>query len=317
MKPITRRTLFAATAGTAACSNPPSTAEKPQVQILKAPSYGQELFETVRRIFSHAKLDLRGKRVILKPNLVEFDPRTAINTHPMVVHAVLEAARASGATDIRIAEAPGHRRISWDVAEAAGYFSEIPGFTKLFTDLNTADFREVNIPSPHSGLKSLHLPTSVLGADLLISIPKLKTHHWVGATLSLKNMFGIVPGAIYGWPKNVLHWAGIDESIADIHKLLPPHFCIVDGVTGMEGNGPIQGTPKQAGVLIAGHDMPAVDATCARIMHLNPAMIRYLQLAATNGQLEEGAIIQTGETIASVATPFALLPRFEPFRLRP
>ena len=48
-------------------------------------------------------------------------------------------------------------------------------------------------------------------------MPKMKTHHWVGATLSMKNLFGVVPGGIYGWPKNVLHWSGLEESIADLH----------------------------------------------------------------------------------------------------
>ena len=73
---------------------------------------------------------------------------------------------------------------------------------------------------------------------------KMKTHHWVGATLSMKNLFGVVPSGIYGWPKNVLHWAGIDESIADLHAAFPRHFAIVDGIVGMEGNGPIQGSAQ-------------------------------------------------------------------------
>jgi uncharacterized protein (DUF362 family) len=151
---------------------------------------------------------------------------------------------------------------------------------------------------------------------LLISVPKLKTHHWVGATLSMKNLFGIVPGGVYGWPKNVLHWAGIPECIADLHKLIPPHFCIVDGIVGMEGNGPIQGVSKAAGVLVAGSDMPAVDSTCCRLMCIDPAQIRYLQLAAFNGQTGQDNVIQTGESIASVAQKFALIPMWAPLRLR-
>ena len=71
-------------------------------------------------------LDVRGKRVVLKPNLVEFDEHTVINTHPMLVHAALEGFRAAGAADVRIAEGPGHRRVTLDLADAAGYFSTIP-----------------------------------------------------------------------------------------------------------------------------------------------------------------------------------------------
>ena len=120
-----------------------------------------------------------------------------------------------------------------------------------------------------SRLKELYLPKTVRGVDFLVSMPKLKTHHWAGVTLSLKNMFGTVPGACYGWPKNVLHWAGIDRAILDINAAVRPDFAIVDGIVGMEGNGPIQGTRKPAEVLILGDDPVAVDSTCARVMGLS------------------------------------------------
>ena len=169
-----------------------------------------------------------------------------------------------------------------------------------------------------SRIKKLYLPNSALGADLLVSMAKMKTHHWVGATLSMKNLFGVVPGGIYGWPKNVLHWAGIDESIADLHDGFPRQFAIVDGIVGMEGNGPIQGTPKYAGVLVAGRDPAAVDATCCRIMRIDPMKIRYLQLVSRRGteaQITEGDIQQIGESIQSVSTPFELIPLFQKMRL--
>ena len=79
-------------------------------------------------------------------------------------------------------------------------------------------------------------------SDFIVSMPKVKTHHWTGVTLSMKNMFGIVPGSRYGWPKNVLHWAGIHESILDICATVRPHFVIADGIVAMEGDGPLNGT---------------------------------------------------------------------------
>lgn len=260
-------------------------------------------------------MNVQGKRVVLKPNLVEFDPGTTINTHPMLVNAALEAFRAMGAADVRIAEGPGHRRVTLDLAEAAGYFSNIPKFEEHFIDLNVDDVKLVTWPKPFSRLESVYLPNTALGCDLLVSIPKMKTHHWVGATLSMKNFFGVVPGAVYGWPKNVLHWAGISECIADLHASFPHHFAIVDGIIGMDGNGPIQGNPKLAGVLVAGSDLVAVDATCCRIMGIDPAQIHYLRLAQTSNQTLEQNVRQIGESIASVQTPFDLIPEFQSMRL--
>jgi uncharacterized protein (DUF362 family) len=147
----------------------------------------------------------------------------------------------------------------------------------------------------------------VLGSDLLVSMPKMKTHHWAGATLSMKNLFGIVPGGVYGWPKNVLHWAGIHQSIADLHSLFPKHFAIVDGIVGMDGNGPIQGRPKAAGVIVSGHNPVAVDATCCRIMQIDPSRIGYLTLAGGLEGIAEENIQQIGEKPDSVATAFELI----------
>jgi len=285
------------------------------VSIHRAAGYSEDLYSLVRNILAEHRLDVTGKRVVLKPNLVEFDEHTVINTSPKLVHAALEAFRAAGAADVRIAEGPGHRRVTLDLADAGGYFDTIPKFESIFTDLNLDEVTRTPLREPTSKLSSLYLPNTVLGCDLLVSMPKLKAHHWAGATLSMKNLFGLVPGAVYGWPKNVLHWAGIHECIADLHALFPHTFSIVDGIVGMEGNGPIQGTPHATGVVVAGASPVAVDATCCRIMGLDPGKIGYLQLAAGEGGLEERLMPQTGESIASVAARYKLLPELE--RLRP
>lgn len=111
---------------------------------------------------------------------------------------------------------------------------------------------------------------------------------WAGVTLSLKNFFGVMPGTIYGWPKNVLHYAGIGPSIFDIAAAVRPHLAIVDGIIGTEGEGPIMGTPRHAGVLVMGTNLPAVDATCGRPTDINPWRIGYLAAAA--GRLGAGAV---------------------------
>ena len=309
-----RRALIASGfAGLAGCGR--NAGPKPRVSVHKVASYSVELTELLRGVIRTHGLNVKGKRVVLKPNLVEFDPLIPINTNPILVMAALEAFQAEGAANVQIAEGPGHRRPTLDMSEAAGYFQTVRGFEKLFTDLNWSDVEKVVIPSPFSGLKELYLPKMILGCDLLVSMPKMKTHHWVGATLSMKNFFGLVPGAVYGWPKNPLHWAGINEVIADLQKLVPPTFAIVDGIVGMEGNGPIQGQAKNAGVVVAGRDLAAVDATSCRIMGIDPEMVGYLGLVRKPWQLAENAIEQVGEVPAAVRTDFALIPEFSSLRL--
>ena len=298
--------LGAAALGLAACSRTAALRPPAPVHIARAGAYSEDLYDTMRRVLAQHKLNVRGRRVLLKPNLVEFEPESAINTHPKLVHATLEAFRELGAS-VAIAEGPGHRRGTLDLADAAGYFETIPSFEDIFTDLNLDEVSRVRLPRPVSHLRSLYLPHTVLGSDLLVSMPKMKTHHWAGATLAMKNLFGIVPGGIYGWPKNVLHWAGIHESIADLHALFPRHFAIVDGIVGMEGNGPIQGRPKPVGVIVSGHDPVAVDATCCRIMQIEPSRIGYLTLAGGLEGISEENIRQIGEKPDSVATPFELI----------
>jgi uncharacterized protein (DUF362 family) len=317
---MTRREWVAATTGAAvlglASCNTERVVAPALVSVVKAPVYDQTVYETMRHMLESHPLDVAGRHVVLKPNLVEFEPGSCINTNPLVVHAALEAFYAMGAASVRIAEGPGHRRNTLDLAEAAGYFKIVPKFEELFTDLNLDDVTRVHPDRQFSRLAKLYLPNTVLGADLLVSMAKMKTHHWVGATLSMKNLFGVVPGGIYGWPKNVLHWAGIEESIADLHASFPRQFAIVDGIVGMQGNGPIQGVAKTAGVLVAGKDPVAVDATCCRIMRIDPMQIEYLRLAAhSESHLTEERIQQIGEGIADVATPFALIPEFLKLRL--
>jgi uncharacterized protein (DUF362 family) len=162
----------------------------------------------------------------------------------------------------------------------------------------------------------MYFPNTALGADLIVSLAKMKTHHWAGATLSMKNFFGLVPGSIYGWPKNELHQVGIPQSIVALNRIFSRSFAIVDGIIGMEGNGPIQGTPKAAGVLVMGSDLPAVDSTCCRIMGIDPSKIEYLAIASDDlGITEESRIEQRGERVRDVRTDFQLIKEFQNRRL--
>jgi uncharacterized protein (DUF362 family) len=283
-----------------------------RVVIRSVASYEQDLLALIYETLCEFDLPLRGKKVLLKPNLVGPDPLGVTNTHPAVIAASRESLLRLGAAQVLIGEGPALDRDTEAILESIGLRHYAGPLAGVFVDLNVDDVEKVLLKTTASRLKELYLPKTVLGADFVISMPKLKTHHWAGVTLSLKNMFGIVPGSCYGWPKNVLHWAGIDSAILDINAAVRPDFAIVDGIVGMEGNGPIQGEPKNSGVLILGDDPVAVDATCCRVMGLLPEKVRYLtQAGILLGHIQPDKIQQLGESIASVRTPFSVLDNFK------
>jgi uncharacterized protein (DUF362 family) len=283
-----------------------------RVVIRSVASYEQDLLALIYETLCEFDLPLRGKKVLLKPNLVGPDPLGVTNTHPAVIAASRESLLRLGAAQVLIGEGPALDRDTEAILESIGLRHYAGPLAGVFVDLNVDDVERVLLKTTASRLKELYLPKTVLGADFVISMPKLKTHHWAGVTLSLKNMFGIVPGSCYGWPKNVLHWAGIDSAILDINAAVRPDFAIVDGIVGMEGNGPIQGEPKNSGVLILGDDPVAVDATCCRVMGLLPEKVRYLtQAGILLGHIQPDKIQQLGESIASVRTPFSVLDNFK------
>lgn len=287
-------------------SRPPS-----RVMIRRAADYQQDLLAIVYESLREFHLPVRDKTVLLKPNLVGLDPQGVMNTHPAVIGAAREAFLKLGAARVLIGDGPAMDRDTRAIVESVRLLEFTGKLNSDFCDLNLDDVERVQLETRATRLKELYLPKTVLGVDFLVSMPKLKTHHWAGVTLSMKNLFGIVPGSCYGWPKNVLHWAGIDGSILDINAAARPDFAIVDGILGMEGNGPIQGNPKHAGVLLFGDDPVAVDATSCRVMSLLPEKVAYLRRAGTMlGQLEVAKIQQLGEAVKSVRTPFAVLPEF-------
>jgi uncharacterized protein (DUF362 family) len=284
------------------------------VTIVKAKSYTDDLVSRILQGVKECGLDVKGQRVLLKPNLVEFDANTCINTDVAVVAAALEAFRSLGAAEVKIGEGPGHRRDTYAIAEMTRYRKEIPGFDAVFTDLNRDDVSPVR---KFLERDEFFFPNTVLRADLIVSLAKMKTHHWAGATLSMKNFFGLVPGSVYGWPKNELHQLGIPESIVELNRVFRNTFAIVDGIVGMEGNGPIQGVPKSVGALVMGSDLAAVDATCCRIMRIDPQQVEYLTGAFEQGlgAIEEAHIEQRGEAIRSVASQFELIKEKQYLRL--
>lgn len=283
-----------------------------EVFIARASAYDQSLVAAIESGLDTLRITrglLKGKRVLLKPNLVETAlGHLHINTHPTVVAAAAEVFRRRDAASVVVAEGQGHRRDSVLVLEESGTERMLREARLEFFDLNHDDVARRGNSGGWTTLPELFLPRTLLAADFIVSLPKLKTHHWAGVTCSMKNFFGVMPGIIYGWPKNVLHWHGIPRSILDINATVRPDLAIVDGVVGMEGDGPIMGTPKPVGCLIVGRNLPAVDATATRVMGLNPFGVEYLtQASGRLGPIYEHNIAQRGERIATLRTRFAVI----------
>ncbi|MFC1610188.1 DUF362 domain-containing protein, partial [Myxococcota bacterium] len=241
-----------------------------------------------------------------------------VNTHPMLVQSAAEAFRRLDAREVLVAEGPGHCRDTHLVLEQSGFESMLTESRLPFVDTNYDEVFSTPNLGGRTTLGRLFLPRSLKRADLVVSLPKMKTHHWTGVTLSMKNLFGLIPGSVYGWPKNVLHWAGIHRSIVDITATVQPHLAIVDGIVGMEGDGPIMGRPKPAQVMVIGTNLPAVDATAARLMGFSPKRIPYLMAASGwLGPIRAGNIEQRGEEITGLVQRFDLVSHPATARFRP
>ena len=277
-----------------------------RVSILSIDAYRDELAAPIRQAMVECGFDqsvLKGKRVLLKPNLVE-TVRDAlhINTHPAVVAGAAAALRQLGVREVLIGEGSGHSRDTHQVVENSVLREVLISEKLRFVDLNYDVPVRVPKQTNYSKLPYLLLPQTLFDVDLVVSMPKLKTHHWAGVTLGMKNLFGVMPGGCYGWPKNVLHWAGLEQSIVDIYQVVRPQLTIVDGVVGMEGDGPLMGPPREAGVVVVGRSLPAVDATCCELMAIPPERVRHLR--TFRGQFSRRTMV--GERLADHRQVFEL-----------
>jgi uncharacterized protein (DUF362 family) len=236
------------------------------VAVLESDAYSEKLEALLLDGLRLFHLNVSKKSVLLKPNLVE-DLPGPVNTNSVLIGAAARCFLRLGASNVVIAEGPGHQRDTELVVLASGLKPHLGERQIDFVDLNRDELRKVYLKATYSGLSALWLPRTVLSSDFVVSMPKVKTHHWAGVTLSLKNMFGVVPGMKYGWPKNILHWHGIHESILDICATAPIHFVIADGIQAMEGNGPLQGTERWMNKIVLSDD-PAASKNWERLRSL-------------------------------------------------
>lgn len=280
----------------------PEHESRSAVTLRKVSSYSYDLAGALLEGLRSSGVEVSGKRILLKPNLAGFTTDEFTNTHVSVVAAAFAAFQELGAAEVRIGDAPEFHRDTYALAEAAGYRDRIPNFDDVFVDLNGDDVSPVE---GLSGTSEFYLPVTALRADLVVSIAKMKTDSNFGAALSMTNLFGLIPGAVYGWPQERARGLGTTKAATELVRIFSRSYAIVDGIWGMEGDGPLDGTAKAAGVIAMGTDLTAVDATCCRVMGLDPTGIQYLKLAADRrGVIEEARIDQLGASIHDVQTKF-------------
>jgi uncharacterized protein (DUF362 family)/ferredoxin len=221
-----------------------------------------------------------GQRVLLKPNLLgAFSPDEAVTTHPSVVRAAIILVQEAGGT-VFLGDSPGTGELTAALRRTRiGAVAEELGAA-------IADFREsAEIERPENVIgRRLALARAVSEADVLITLPKLKTHAQMGFTCALKNQFGLIVGT----EKSLWHYRLQDRDwlaalMIDINQLARPALAIVDAVVGMEGAGPSGGSPRAIGALVAGADLTAVDAVCCDLVGIDPGGLPLMRAARRVG----------------------------------
>lgn len=284
-----------------------------QVALAACPSYDVELVSILRDTWQKANAPaLNGARVLLKPNLVDYAGDLPCFTDPRIVQAMIRLAREMGARQVIVGEGTTFRRDPQAILDATGYTEMLAREQVEFIDLNYDDLAPIPLKGGFTQLKTIFIAKTILASDVLISLPKMKTHHWTNISASIKNLFGIVPGIKYGWPKNTLHMQGIPAFLMELADSLPIRgAAVVDGIVGLQGDGPLFGSAIQSGVIVVGTDLVAVDATCARLMGFDPHQIDYLDFAAWAGvgSIDENKIKVVGESLAKLQRQFERPPR--------
>jgi len=250
-------------------------------KVMIHPASYETARQAVDRAFDLFPIAVRGKSVLIKPNVLRASAATeGIVTIPAVLRAVVEAVEAMGPSSLVVGDNPGlvsyganeESFVTTSLMEASkGYYQNI-GNDSAKVDFNP-DFMATVSVSRH-----------VLDADVVISLPKFKTHGLTVITGAIKNSYGILPGA----QKAKLHKAAgsplrFHEMIVDVFRLRVPDLFIVDAVIGMEGNGPASPDLRDIGLLLASDNAVALDAVIATMMGCDPGLLRFLQKAKEVG----------------------------------
>jgi len=246
-------------------------------KVMIQPATYKNVRQAVGRAFELFPLELRGKKVLLKPNVLRAsEAEEGIVIHPSVLRAVVETVEMMGPASIVVGDNPGISgyganeeafRKTGLMEAAKGYYLNI-GNDSQKVDFN-ADF-----------MPTVSLSRAVVEADIIVSLPKFKTHGLTVITGAIKNSYGFLPGA----QKAKLHRAAgnaerFHEMLVDVFQLRVPDLFIMDAVVGMEGNGPVSPDLRDIGQILASDNAVALDAVVATMMGLDPGRLRFLRKA--------------------------------------
>ncbi len=221
-----------------------------------------------------------GQRVLLKPNLLgPFAVEKAVTTHPAVVRAAILLAQEAGGT-VFIGDSPGVGSLAY-VAKACGLMPVLEETGAELADFSTPQ----EFDDPHNTVaKRLTLARAVADADLIVTLPKLKTHGQMTFTGALKNQYGLILGTLKSqWHFRLQRPEWLAALILDIHRVARPALAIMDAVVGMEGKGPSGGRPRFLGAMLAGRDLAAVDTLACLLIGLEPRFVPVLEAARIQG----------------------------------
>ncbi len=223
---------------------------------------------------------------VIKPNLITDNPeyiKSGANTSMAVLRALLRIIREVRPTSkIIIGESDVGTNVKGRILSKTYELMEFHKLVKEFKVeiLNFTEEKKVEVPLKR-GLyfKKITVPSHAYNADLIINIPKIKTHKYAKLTCSLKNMFGVIPN-----PRRVIYHKHLNEAIVDINQAFGQKIiALVDGIISMEGNGPVYGTPVKTNLILSSTDLVALDYVVAKMIGLAPDDIQYITLAESVG----------------------------------
>ena len=239
------------------------------------------------------------KRVLIKVNFITTRTwDTGATTDPMVVEAIIKKLKDLQ-VEIYVVESDATITSADEAFETTGMKEMcIRNGVEWLNLQHISDRLMIQIPN-YEALESITVPR-IVAESAIISAAKLKTHTSTKVTLGMKNMFGLLPDKF----KAKYHAQGISKVIVDINSVLRQKITVIDGFIGMEGSGPANGTPVPMGLIIAGEDPVATDATACRIMGINPHEVAHIQKAFEKGLGNIDDIQILGEKIKDVTHVF-------------